>query len=62
VKFLTIGVRRSAQIAGEKFVENFLHFSLDKLRGVWYNGNSRARERARAVKKEADDRNQQSSV
>jgi hypothetical protein len=51
VKFLTIGVRRSAQIAGEKFVENFLRKSLDKLRGVWYNGNSRSRERARAAQK-----------
>ena len=33
--------RQCATILGMKFVENFFQFLLDKMLGLWYNGNSR---------------------
>ena len=38
-------------IPGFKFVESLCNFSLDKLLGVWYNGNNAPQERGRRVEK-----------
>jgi hypothetical protein len=38
-------------ISGFKFVESLCNFSLDKLLGVWYNGNFAPQERVRRDEK-----------